>query len=611
MPAPTIVPLITTIPPSTGGNTSVNTAVDPEPLEIAPWDNWGFTECLNGVTGRLPKNYGVRYDYAVLHDHLRNGEEWVGPGLPTDPEMHKQFVADDFIADALNNLSNAFLEPQMGTAPLQEVPEGEEIPATTAARMREAEALLTWWWDQRKIHEGTLDRLRTAAWNGYAVARPWIPSRYLLRQGTEVRVRPTNDNQKAISYIHISLPEPTSAAVVTHVNTQDQCAIFIDEQVVGEQRYRRAELVYLDPRREEDENAVTIQRVVYEDSSRQGYRIEMPLGGRLLSSEMQTKSLLTEPVLRTQRQLNFISTMLTRMTETGGFRERYIGNSKPHGKRVLVKDEMNLDLPSGAHLERDEEERLWAVIPEPRGLGSKMTTELVGLDTYDPATGKPIGHESPVVKLAEPVNPTPYVLAAESVRRRGLRMCSQGHLAQTSTAEASGFAYEQSRATFANDLNARRLAEEGMLRDLLTQVLALVEYITGKPGYFTKYIRITIDQRVDPGPRSPDAVRLEMEGYEKGLISQETMMSRLQIEDIVAEVNRLRSSPITIFALLEKAMALVDKFGPDAVLRVLAMMDVPQELLDALQPLETDRPVPGAPSAEPENPKPEETSDGS
>ena len=559
-------------------------------LELAPFSNWGYQECEAAVKRELPSDYKVRFDYAVLKDHYRDGDEWVGPGEGKDEGVKKQFVADDFMSDALDNLSNAFLEPQLGTAPLKPVGPDEAIPATVQARMDEAEELLTWWWDKRRLQEGTLDRLRTAAWNGFSVARLWIAARHLLRTGNTVSMRGTTDMRMAMSFIHLSLPMPAKAAIVTHVATQEQCAIFLDEHYDGDVAIHRAEMVYLDPNRETDEDATTFLRIVYADG-RDGYTAPLRLGGRLLSAEMRTKALLTEPVLRTQRQLNFIATMVSRMTETAGFRGRYIINAKPLGKRTLYND--GDPLPEGAHLERDEDQRLWAVQPQHRTLGSKVTTELVGLPKFSSSTPDQVGYETPGVILEDPVDPGPYILAAEAIRRRGLRMCSQGHLAQTSTAEASGFAYEQSRATFEKDLNRRRFAEEGMLRELLTQLLAFAEFITGRPGYFTDYIRVTIDQRIDAGPRSPDSVRLDMEAYEMGLLGQETAMSRIQVEDITAEITRLRTSSVGILGMLEKAAAIVDKFGPDAVIRVLGMMKLPEQLLTAIKPLDIDRPIGG------------------
>jgi hypothetical protein len=562
------------------------------PLATAPFTDWKYEDCTAALTAKLPADYWRKRDYAVLKDHFRGGKEWVGPGdAEKNEHIAKQFVPDDFISDALRNIGNAFEEPQMGGAPIKPVEANKPLPENVQSRITEAMLLFTVWWDKQKIHAKTLRCLRTSAYAGYATLRPWVPSRFLVKgEDGAISFKPTTDFATALSYIHIAVPEPHEAGIVTHPATQDLCAIFLDEEVVPgtETKIKRAEMVYLDPDRDTDEDATTILRVVYENSAKTDIVTELNLGGRLFFAEMEAESLLTEPVLRTQQQLNFYCTILNRLAETGAFKQRYIKNAKPHGKkREYTEGEM---LADGEFLERDDEHRLWAVTPEPRTLGAATTTELVGLPNYDDA-GSQKGNQVPDVFVEDPTDPTPYVNATEAIRKRGLRQCSQGHLAHTSTAELSGIAYEQFRATHEKDLNNRRIGEEGMLRDLLMAVLALAEYITGKEGYFTKVLRVTIDQRVNAGPRSPDSTRLDMEAFEAGLLSEETTMARIQVEDIEAEVTRLRASSKGVMALMEHIGQVAATFSPEAALRLMKAFKVPQEVIDALTPQAGDTPA--------------------
>lgn len=564
-------------------------------LARAPFGEWTYRDAAEAVAALQPENYDQLRAIAEERDLWRNGAEWVGPGAPgTNEKIGAQYAPDDVVGEVLDNVGNAFSEPQIGAAPLEMPGEGAEIPPEVQARMDEAVSLLSAWWDRQRMQEHILSRLRTSAWAGRAPLRLWVPGRF-MEKATDgsVSTLPAADVAAALEYIHVSAPEPSACAVVTDPATQAVCAVFLGEESVpgaegrAEAR-KRADLLYLDPDAEPGEEAETVLRVVYADEGREGYETRLPLGGRLLVSEMQTPALLTDPVLRTQRQLGLLCSLLTRIGETAAFRERYIRNAKPFGRRSIYTE--GQPLPAGAFLERDETGRDWIVEPEQRTLGANTTTELVGLEEERRTqAGVEMARATPAVDVFDPVDPTPYIHAAEAVRARILRMCKQGHLAIASAAQLSGVAYEQARAAFAKDLNRRRVAEEGMLRETLEAALALAEVIAEKEGYFTSVLRVTVDQHVDAGPRSPDAVRLDMDAYQAGLLSRETVMARLSVEDVVAEVERIRQSAAHILGVLDKAAAAATTFSAEGVLRALveARM-IPEELADAVLARDTD-----------------------
>ena len=443
-------------------------------LSIAPFDKWTYEDAAKAMRDILPANYNEVYEFAVDKDHYQDGDGWVGPGnAKVNEKIGEQFAPDDAIGEVLKNIENAFSEPQLGTSAVAET-EGVK------ARADELKSLLADWWDKQRLHELVLDRQRTAAWAGWAGLRLWVPWRFLTQaeDGT-VAIRETDDFKKALSYIHVMAPSPKHGAIITDPSTQDKIAVYLDEEVeyVGpkneKKTYARAELMYLDPEREDDEDADTIVRIVYANRDKPDQVIRLQVGGRLLFGEMRATVVITDPVVRSQKQLNLLTTLVTRLAETAAFRERYTYNAKPQGLRIPYED--GDKLASGAFVERDDEGRQWAVIPQPRTLGAATTTELVGLAKFS-KEGDQVGHETPGVEIVDPVDPAPYTTAADAVRRRVLRMCSQGHLGGVSNAEASGIAYEQARAVFAKDLNKRRVSEEGMLRDAIEAFLCQPSY---------------------------------------------------------------------------------------------------------------------------------------
>lgn len=553
-------------------------------LKVAPFSQWTYADAKGAIKTMLPKNYTQRRLYAEENDHLQNGKEWVGPGDPrSNDKIGEQFAPDDAAGEALWNVSNAFREAQLGFAPIEDYAPGTELPEELKRKIEEAKAAISDWWDKRRLHEMTQNRLYTSAWAGFAGMRPWIPQRFLQRtaDGT-VMVRNASDPVKALDFIYLDGPAPRNGAIYTHPQTQDKVAIFLGsevEMVNGHpDEVRFAELVYLDPDRDDDTDAETIMRVVYEDG-RRGYEARLDLGGRLLFAQMSTRALFTDPVLRGQRQLNFLCSLLTRMAETAAFRERYTQNARPQGMRIPYED--GDILPQDAFLDPDDEGRIWIVIPEPRTLGANTTTELVGLPRYNTEGGS-AGYETPGITVVEPVDPTPYVNAAESVRRRVLRMCSQGHLSGTSNFEVSGIAYEQARAVFEKDLNSRRVAEEGMLRDLIGNVLALAEHISGQQGYFTDVLRVVINQHVDAGPRSPDTVRLDHEAYEKGLLSKATAMSRIGVEDLESEELMIQYSAEHILSVLDRVMA-YGNLKAESMRELLTLLKLPADFISTIE----------------------------
>lgn len=544
-------------------------------LATAPYLQWDYATAKKAVDDALPKNYDVLSAYGERSDHWQNGDAWTGPGTGKgNKKIENQFAPDDAIGDALNNVVNAFNEAQIDLVPIDTTLDMRNLPEELKRLIAEGKELLTDWWDERRMQEHIHNRLRLATWAGRACIRLWIPPRFLMSDGTDVQFVPTEDIGAAMRYIHVSLPDPKTCAIVTDPVTADSCAIFLDKEVVtvaGQKKeIERAELMFLDPARIDDNESEMVLRVVYSDE-RTPSSVRLKIGGHLMSAEMRALSLLTDPIIRTQRQLDLLCTLIGRLGETAAFRERYFGNAKPQGIRILYTE--GDALPNGAFLERDDENRVWAVIPQDRTIGANTTTELVGLPKYN-ADGQPAGQETPMVHVVDPVDPTPYINAAEATRRRILRMCSQGHMATTNTAESSGLAYEQARATFEKDLDKRRVSEEGMLRYILTTALYLAENISGQTGHFTSKLRVTVDQHVDAGPISPDQQRAFMEARDRNLLSDETTMSRMGVEDTVNERKRILASTSYILSLLEK-ISKMEKLDLDSLVSVL---NLPKEI---------------------------------
>lgn len=554
-------------------------------LAVAPFEEWTYEQAHQALRDILPTDYTVTERYCVDKDHFQEGSQWVGPGTPTtNSKIGEQFAPEDAIGEVLSNVENAFTDIQLTVI-------GEDDTL-----VEEATDLLKNWWRSQKMQEHVQERQRTAAWAGWGALRLWVPWRYLATgESGSITVIPASDVEQGMKYIHAMAPAPENCGIVIDADTMEMAAIYLDEEIEylpnGQQnRYPRAELMYLDPNRVPESQAATIVRTVYGNEAKPGKRVALDLNGHLLTTELRTRSLITEPVLRTQRQLNLLTSLLTRIAETAAFRERYTTNAQPQGRRIPYED--GDTLVDGAFIQRDEEGRAWQVIPQARTLGAGTTTELVGLPRMG-NTGDANGHESPGVVIADPVDPGPYTLAADTVRRKILRMCGQGHLGGASNAESSGIAYEQARAVFEKDLEKRKIAEEHMLAELLTAALRFGEQIAGTPGLYTDSVRINVTQHINPGPRSPDLVRLDLEAYEAGALSLPTVQSRMGVEDTDAEAELIRKSAGFVLKVIE-GMGALQSYTPESMLNMMREMGIPDNLVNSLEPKDEPEPPIGA-----------------
>lgn len=566
----------------------------PEPNAVPPFPTWTYEDARGAVLELVPPDFEERRDYAADR-HWRNGKGWVGPtppaGAPTAKEMtdgiRRQFASYDGCGEVLDAIRDAFsTEAQIGFDTLEERAPDAEIASDVRAVGEEAVRILTQLWDRVQLHEALKPTIRTGAWSERAGLRWWIPPGRAVRKwdadGNEFAELPKAQSLAVASeWLALDRPDPETAAVVIDEPTQERAAVYLDTIKDGSQEIQRAVIAY----REGEE---TVWRTVYESDRKDPEERRLRTGGVLPIAEMTGDSLLTPSVIATQQQLDYAESVVTRTVETAGFRERYISNAEPTGVWVPLQPG---EVPTGPT--RTHAGHTYQLKPSPRTLGASVTTELVGLLTED-GEGKTT-RATPSVESFDPTDPEFAIKVGKHARAKILRMCRQGHRAGDSTGEASGFAYQQDRAAFEKDLQNRKGAAEGLLRDLLTAALGIIEGLANKPGHFTSRIRITVDMHVDAGPRSPEERNQDRTDVESGLLSRETAMARNGIEDVVGEVNRIESETRTRLSLLKEAAevfaTIAQNSSEDAAVRALIAAGVDPKLANALRPVDTDGPV--------------------
>jgi hypothetical protein len=561
----------------------------PEPLAVAPFPTWLYEDASKALTALIPEDYEERKAYAS-DLHWQDGRGWVGPAYTRGAANYaegtaaikRQFAPYDGCGEVLAAVEDAFSqEAQIGFDAIG-MQGDTEITSEVQRIGDEAIDLLTQLWDRVRLHEALKPAIRAAAWADRSAIRWWIPPGRALRITRDGRDEATipkaPDFQTAAEWLALSRPTPDVAGIVLDEATQERAAVYLDSVKDGEKEIRRAVIAYRD-------GDVTVWRTLYENEVKDPQEMRLSTGGYLPIAEMTGDNLLTPSVIATQKQLDYAESVVTRTVETAGFPERYIGNAEPSGVWTRLGAG---EVPLSQTLTHDG--IIYHRKPEPRTLGASVTTELVGIVT--PTDDGKQARATPSVDRFEPVDPEFAIKVGKHARAKILRMCRQGHRAGDSTGEASGFAYQQDRAAFEKDLGNRKGAAEGLLRDLLTAALGLIEGLTDKPGYFTSKIRLTVDMHVDAGPRSPDERNQDRMDVEKGLLSAETAMSRGAIEDVTGEVARIESSTRARLALLKEVAEihaqLSQSLSDETARRALLAAGVDEEIVEALRPVDTD-----------------------
>jgi hypothetical protein len=526
---------------------------------------------LNRETLGGTEAFAENLAFAEQCDHWQQGKQWptfipIAMRQKVLEKIEPQFRPVDVIGEVLDNVANGLLdkEPAITFTPRVPIPtpDPESVEDVTraakeakqqAAEISAMSERIAAWWDRRKFWEAVRKATRRSRWAGRGALRLWITRNTLTTSragdGTETTGLPTGlTPEQALDAVQLMAPSPATGFVYTDPDTQETCGVFLFEtgdgvqaQGAGTQTKKHAEIWFLD-------GEETVIRVVEENGDASAAK-EFPLktGKRLPIVQMTAQLLVTEPVRRQQRTLNYFETLLARVVETAGFPERYTINAMPSG--------IWLDIPpaEGPPLEvRDVEmgggtTKTWYLHPVPRELGPMITTDLRGITGQSGTTGGEV-IMTPSVTFKDPTDPAYLINACEHGRFSLLRQCKQGHLATDSTAESSGIAYAQARAVFEKDLRGTKSPLEGMVRDIIEAAIALSEAMSAgvdSASFLEKY-RCVVNLHVDAGPASSAEMAEYRAQNSAGLLSRESAMAKSGVEDTTAELSALQTDPLAL-----------------------------------------------------------------
>lgn len=461
-------------------------------------------------------------------DHWRSGNGWVGPrpdpadvdGARVLVEIARAFVSANKVKEVIGRHMHGVIgrEPNWSIALKRALKDGQKPTPDEQARLDEAEAAITSWWDELSALDQFQEAATTLLLSGRASIRLFVPpGRVEADDDGNMIVPDAPDLETALGYLFLSLPTPDSAGVITDPKTQHKAGVYVytpdvDTDPLTTARGQQAEVSYV------DEQGLTVLAIV-DGQTTSG--VALDLQKRLWLHELVAPSLFTESIRRLQDQLNLALTMQGRNVIQGGFLERIILNGQMPGEWVP-----DATAPGGKRFDPGEAQ-----------FGASTTNYVMGAPIRN-QLGDITGYTDPRVSYRDPVSPETFIRSAEGIKRAILEESQQLHALIAGLVTASGESRVQARADFATSLRKTKTAIDGCGRWLLETVLSIAAHFAGTPGRYDD-LRAIFECRIDTGPLSSEEIRLVIEQHEAGLIDLEEAMMRAGIDDPAAMIAKI------------------------------------------------------------------------
>ncbi|HEX7039603.1 MAG TPA: hypothetical protein VF202_05790, partial [Trueperaceae bacterium] len=400
----------------------------------------------------------------------------------------------------------------------------------------EAEDALTAWWDANGVlaalQEATLRLLfAEESSRGDEPPRPAVsPLRLFIRSssvGEDGRVPKRGSLGEALADIGIHACTPANAGVLrdadgdpiaTRYSYRDETGAMLTELTGTGANLARLGL-------DVDATSDTLI-VILNGNTPVGEPVAYPLGGALLMHEMRREPLITPAAIMQQKLINKAYTMMSRNVDVAGFVERTFLNAQAPG-RWLGEDGQPTEPGKGT----------WT--PDPLYVGAGATNHVVGV--IEPREDGTYSYASPSVVYRDPVSPTAFTLTIEQAYRAVLEEAKQLHVLLAGDATASGESRKQAMSDYVDSLTTTAAQVQGAIRWLLTTSLRLAAVLINAPGRFDAF-RVTASARIRVVQPTSEDQQATLAKYEAGVLSLETTLAELGVEDPTAEMNKLNAT---------------------------------------------------------------------
>lgn len=467
----------------------------------------------------------------VEGDHWQEGDGWIGP-MPdivapnrdvTVDLIRKTFTSRNVIKEINGRHVDGLLgrEPEWGFTVKRAMKKDEVLGESEESDIDEIEAAFTDWWNQREILKHIVKSAEQVLWGKRSVLRLMVPSGFLTsvrskgRQTTGIPKAP--DLLTALMYIWPDVPLPKDAVVYVDPDTKEYVGILITKDAEDNDVI---EISYVQPSNSADPNAVRLT-VMARTSKTESTSVTIDLGKKITMYQMDRDPLITEQVQEQQRALNLAISMMPRAIVTSGFLERVILGGQAPGE-----------------WKEDSKTHEKYFVPGNYVTGAGTTNFISGQEVTD-EEGK-VTVTTPRIEWKEPSDPQGPVKAARFHYQNILEEVDQEHILISGDAMASGKAREMARQGYVLSLKRSQKPVESLGRWILETALAMAETFMGSPGKYSKSYRAYFNCRIDTGPVSSDERISYAELVDRGMISMETAMHLVNIDDVDAEIARIQ-----------------------------------------------------------------------
>jgi hypothetical protein len=513
-------------------------------------------------------------------NHWQGGTTWpilYGDGVREKrlAEILPMFCTVDMAGDGVGRQSNALFgrEPTIKIEPLE--PAGKEgKPSEDQVReMGIALPVFSNWWDDAGLWTHVRKAGERASWG----KRGPLRTRFLP---AAIKREPEGDKppvlvsgltaEQALALVALSSELPADALVYTDPETLETACIIRVSETDSAGTVREAAEVWFEETNGAGER-VTVRRILHPDGGQEPTEYPLP-GGALPLHEITGELLITQAVRDQQAQVNFIKTMLTRIMQASGHRERYTIDAEDPGD--------------------------WSLTPTPVGVPLRTQVDSAGNTLYfhpgeyegGPSlvgsiqsrvvpTGKDDGSEQSLgasVVLADPVDPEYSTKALESAKATIRTEMKQGHAGYGDKA-VSGEKVKQDRADFGKRCESYRqsaeLAAAGVLTSAGRNAALLCKDGEWLRTFFDEY-RIVCALHIDTGPLTAEEIKEINDLVEKGMLPRADGMARAAgVEDTLAADQAIAADPVQRMRLrkaaLEEAEMIANIFNAPAAVRAL------------------------------------------
>lgn len=467
----------------------------------------------------------------TLGDQWDEGRGWVGPN-PKDDDTATDLIRPHFVQrNALKEVVTRHRDAVIGKEPQWDLTSADK---RVTLRKEAIDALVTWWDDNQALEalqEATLRLLfaQEKAAKG-EVTRPAVsPIRLFLRAssvGPDGRIPHRKTLAEALGDIAVHAASPVNAGVLKNL---DGDPIATRYEYTDETNQKRLEVtgvarnlasLGLDVTPTDDTLVL-----VMAGNQIEGEPVAYPLAGRLLVHEMTREPLITPGAVSQQKLINKAWTMLSHNMDVAGFTERVFLNAQSPGR--WVDENGNPSEPGEGKF-----------VPDPLFVGAGSTNHVVGLP--EPRADGGYTYTSPNVLWRDPVDPETFLKTSDGAYRAILEECKQLHVLLSADGAASGASRKQATADYLDSLDPTARAVQGAVRWMLGTALRLAGVLMNEPERHDSLrpmsqVRITV---VQP---TPEDVKATIEKRDARLISRETAMSEVGIEDPDAEMERIKA----------------------------------------------------------------------